>query len=217
MSGTEAVVDQLKLVDEERFITSVSKVKELKGSHCHCNKELMFQHKSRGATITLQWECEAGHKGQWSSSEVVVRKGGQDVFSNDILWCACCFLSGNNYTKLQLMGKFLNMAMPDKSTFSRYMNFYFCPEVTAIWKDMQDLVFKAFKDHDNCICGDGRCDSPGFCARYMTYVIMEQSLNVVLDIQVMDCRETGGVSVVMEERCFRKCIQSVCEKLKVSI
>ena len=47
--------------------------------------------------------------------------------------------------------------------------------------------------------GDGRSDSPGHCARYCTYVIMDQILKLVVDLTVLDCRETDGASTRMEK------------------
>ena len=48
------------------------------------------------------------------------------------------------------------------------------------------------------MCGDGRSDSPGFSAKYGTYVPMEKFLEVIVDLEVIDKRQTGGVSTYME-------------------
>ena len=33
--------------------------------------------------------------------------------------------------------------------------------------------------------GDGRCDSPGFCAKYGTYSCMDLKTNNILDLQLV--------------------------------
>ena len=33
--------------------------------------------------------------------------------------------------------------------------------------------------------GDGRCDSPGFCAKYGTYSCMDLDTNKILDLQLV--------------------------------
>ena len=38
---------------------------------------------------------------------------------------------------------------------------------------------------DLTLGGDGRCDSPGFCAKYGSYAIMDLAHNQVLDIQLV--------------------------------
>ena len=42
------------------------------------------------------------------------------------------------------------------------------------------------------LCGDGRNDSPGHSAKYCVYVLMEQFVDVIVDLVVVDKRETGG-------------------------
>ena len=45
---------------------------------------------------------------------------------------------------------------------------------------------------------DGRNDSPDFSAQYLTYILIEETTKDVLDVQVVDKRETGGKSPLME-------------------
>ena len=48
------------------------------------------------------------------------------------------------------------------------------------------------------LVGDGRCDSPGFSAKYCTYSVMDEKSNLVIDFQVKQVSETGS-SVTMEK------------------
>lgn len=56
---------------------------------------------------------------------------------------------------------------------------------------------------DLCLCGAGWNDSPGHSARYCVYTLMENSTKVVLDMAVVDKRETGGNSVAIEKEGLR--------------
>lgn len=56
---------------------------------------------------------------------------------------------------------------------------------------------------DLCLRGAGRNDSPGHSARYCVYTLMENSTKVVLDMAVVDKRETGGNSVAIEKEGLR--------------
>ena len=61
-----------------------------------------------------------------------------------------------------------------------------------------------------CCVGIGRNDSSGHCAQCSTYVIMEHFLKVIVNLEVMDCRETGGVITNMERDvliCLLKVLQ----------
>ena len=58
-----------------------------------------------------------------------------------------------------------------------------------------------------CLCGDGRNDSPGHSARYCVYTLMEQFINIVVDLEVIDKRETGGNSTGMEKETLRRLLE----------
>ena len=66
------------------------------------------------------------------------------------------------------------------------------------------------------LCGGGRSDCPGHSAKYGTYVLMEQFLDVIVDIEIIDKRETGGVSTNMEVTGLRKLLERIVGKLVVS-
>ena len=42
------------------------------------------------------------------------------------------------------------------------------------------------------ICGDGQCDSPGHCAKYGTYTVMDENTNKVLDFEVVQVTEVSS-------------------------
>ncbi len=48
------------------------------------------------------------------------------------------------------------------------------------------------------IAGDGRNDSPGHCAQYLTYTFMEDVPKDILQMEVRDKRQTALVSTRME-------------------
>ena len=64
------------------------------------------------------------------------------------------------------------------------------------------------------LCEDGHNDSPGHSAKYCTYVLMEHFLNVI-DLEVVDQHQTGGVSTNMEVFGMRKLLQHIVGKLVV--
>ena len=46
-------------------------------------------------------------------------------------------------------------------------------------------------EESTILCGDGRNDSPGHSAKYCMYALMEQHLDIIVDVEVVDKRETG--------------------------
>ena len=55
--------------------------------------------------------------------------------------------------------------------------------------------------------GDVRNDSPGHSSRYCVYSLMEESLKVVVDLEVIDKRETGGKLAAMEKLVLSRLLQ----------
>lgn len=166
---------------------------ELKGAHCSvfvsgvvCGMSLQYSAKHIGARINLEWKCAAGHCGKWESSEVLTTNRHSKVFVNNSL-------SGNNYAKFSLLCKVLNLSHVSKSNFCSFQTKCALPVVKDVWMKMRRIVLEILKGYkDVCLCGDGRNDSPGHSARYCVFTLMEHVTNVVVDLEVIDKRETGG-------------------------
>ena len=62
------------------------------------------------------------------------------------------------------------------------------------------------------ILGDGRNDSPGFSAMYCTYTLMDHDTREIVLMVIMDKRETGGNSPVMEREALHKALLLCKEK-----
>ena len=56
--------------------------------------------------------------------------------------------------------------------------------------------------------GDGRCDSPGYSAKYCTYSIMNSVSDLILDYNLVQSTETGS-SMAMEKEGLRRCLDSL--------
>lgn len=173
---------------------------ELKGAHCSvfvsgvvCGMSLQYSAKHIGARINLEWKCAAGHCGKWESSEVLTTNRHSKVFVNNSLLPIAIVLSGNNYAKFSLLCKVLNLSHVSKSNFCSFQTKCALPVVKDVWMKMRRIVLEILKGYkDVCLCGDGRNDSPGHSARYCVFTLMEHVTNVVVDLEVIDKRETGG-------------------------
>ena len=74
----------------------------------------------RGLDVSrrIWWTCPNGHKGKWSSSE----KYGE-MYSNNLQFSSALLLSGSNYSKVELMTRFLRLSCPSKALFFREQKF----------------------------------------------------------------------------------------------
>ena len=69
---------------------------------------------------------------------------------------------------------------------------------------------------DLVLCGDGRCDSPGKCAKFCTYSLMESESNIILHFENVDKREVDLQSPNMEREGMIRSLDFLKEKrLKV--
>ena len=66
------------------------------------------------------------------------------------------------------------------------------------------------------LSGDGRNHSPGHSDKNLVYTIMEHFLDVIMDVEIVDMRETSGVSTTTERLGLRQLIEHVMRDLRVS-
>lgn len=213
--------DLVEIHSRVRVVVSVEKLMELKGTHCSvdvdgavCNKTLQYSAKPIGTHVDLEWKCASGHYGKWESSEVLTKNRHSKVFVNDSLIAIAIVLSGNNYAKFALLCKAMNLSIISKSNFCSFQTKCALPVVRDVWSKMRQIVLEILKGYkDICLCGDGRNDSPGHSARYCVYALMEHVTKVVVDLEVIDNRETGGNSTTMEKEGLRRLLERLMTEL----
>ena len=88
--------------------------------------------------------------------------------------------------------------------FSEWLNV-----VTYSLKTLTNIRLVLLTVMDGYISGDGRMDSPGYCAQYCTYTIMNQADKKILALEVVDKRETNLKSGLMEAKGFVRALESV--------
>jgi hypothetical protein len=170
----------------------------------------------KGGVLHVMWTCENGHADDWTSSKVLCEKRGQKVFVNTLLMAASILITGNNFEKVRTLFTFLGTGFLSASTFHRIQRNYVVPEVSSLWEEMKKEIWAVLNNETLILCGDGRSDSPGFSAKYGTYLLMEQFLEVIVDLEVIDKRQTGGVSTNMEVAGLKMLLERIVGNLVVS-
>ncbi|XP_019642687.1 PREDICTED: uncharacterized protein LOC109483971 [Branchiostoma belcheri] len=119
-------------------------------------------------------------------------------------------LSGNNYSKVNLMFKFMNMGCVGPTTFNSIQGQYCVPAIKQYWKDENARGLQELKNKENVILlGDGRMDSPGHCAQYCTYTTMDHDTKGIVSVIVVDKRETDRKSARTEKAAFQRMMTSM--------
>ena len=144
---------------------------------------------------------------------MLCEKKGQKVYTNTVLLAAGVFLSGKNFEKMAMFCRILNIGFIAPATFTRVQRLYIIPEVVHIWEQMQKDIWGVLAVENIILCGDGRMDSLGHSAKYCVYLLMEQFLDVVVDLVVVDKRETCGISTNMVVFALNKLLEGIVGKL----
>lgn len=208
-----------KMMQEERVLVETNKILELVEGKCEregCTAERkVVRYSLEGGVMSVTYRCTEGHGGVWHSSSVLTTKRGQNVFVTSVLLSSSVLLTGNNFEKVLLLAKMLNMSFVSSATFNRIQSLYAVPVVKDFWAEMKEKIWEVFKDEALLLCGDARMDSPGFSAKYCVYTIMDHYLDIITDVEIVDKREAGGTSTVMEKMGLKRIMERMMEKLKI--
>ena len=209
----------LVMTEKARVVVTMDRLLDLFGGECDrqgCNKVKEVRQKCEGGVVVVSWSCGVGHSGQWESSDVLCQKGrGQRVYVNTVLLAASVLVSGNNFDKVSVLSKCLNLNFVSKSTYQRIQKLYAVPAIGAMWEEMKEVMEKVFKGESMILAGDGRNDSPGYCAQYCVYSVMAELTKVIVDVEVKDKRETGGSSPAMEVAALKVILERLVGKFKL--
>uniref|UniRef100_A0AAV2J5H9 Transposase n=1 Tax=Knipowitschia caucasica TaxID=637954 RepID=A0AAV2J5H9_KNICA len=76
-------------------------------------------------------------------------------------------------------------------TFFRHQQLYTIPTIIGTWKNKQAQILNQLKAKEGglILAGDCRSDSPGHCAKFGTYTVIEERINKVLDLQLVQSSE----------------------------
>ena len=155
---------------KDRIISEVQEILNLFEKNCQikgCVGECaVVNTKSEGGVLIVSWKCTRGHSGIWESSAVLCVKRGQKVYAATVLLAASIVVSENNFDKLSMLMKFLNVSYLSESTFSRIQMTCVTPVVKELWEAMKAKVWEVLKGEELALAGDGRNDSPGHSAKY---------------------------------------------------
>ena len=96
------------------------------------------------------------------------------------------------------------------------MRDYMLSVTNPAWKKEQSQIVSASKQRGLILSGDGRCDSSGHNAKYLTYSLFDQILKKVIAVSFTQVTEVEGVSNRMEKAGLIKVLDEVKQKnLKV--
>ena len=82
------------------------------------------------------------------------------------------------------------------------------PVVHTNYIRQQEAVVEYLRGEQLHLSGDGRCDSPGYSAKYGTYSLMDSATDLILDYSLVQVSEVSS-SVAMEKEGLRRCLDKL--------
>ena len=124
--------------------------------------------------------------------------------------CAGTLLSGQTYGGIRRAMDYAGVRFIGKTRFYSIQKKYLFPAINHIYEKQKENILYKLKSENIAIdvVGDGRFDSPGFCAKYGTYTIMNAQNNQIIDFFVAHVHNAGN-SQRMELYGFCKVINSL--------
>ena len=183
--------------------------------------EIVSHNIDDGGVLKVTWKCSYSHHVKWESSSVISEKGGKKLYSVPFQIASSVLFTGNNFDKViifkKLSTEFLSWDVISQRTFQRYQSSYLIPVIQELYDEMIKSIHNVLKNvEDVCLCGDGRNDSPGHSAKFCTYTLLEHALDIIVEMEVVDKRETWGTSVTMEiSSGLRRIVERLKDVLKI--
>ena len=144
-----------------------------------CSVEVAYD---KGSMVVIKQECpNCDYCRKWSSQPLLGNiPAGNILLSGAILFC------GVSYTKFLRALEMINIATISPQTFQDHATSYLQPAIWHGWRLHQKALVDQLKKNGGQLVlgGDGRADSPGHCAKYLSYTVMELR-HKIIDLELI--------------------------------
>ena len=143
-----------------------------------------------GSCLTARVECLNGHEIiKWDSQPKSER-----MPLGNFLIAGAILCSGQTFERVRGMFSLINITTISSTTYEKMQKDYFIPQISAAWIEEQSKAIAEIKSREVPVrlASDGRCDSPGFSAKYCLYSHIDLQTNKILSLQLVQVSETGS-------------------------
>ncbi|KAG0410343.1 hypothetical protein HPB47_012530, partial [Ixodes persulcatus] len=176
--------------NDRKFIVFETSLKELFRVCRKCHAPCESVSKVSGTLLKVQTLCVNSHCLLWKSQPILHGKPAGSV----LMSAAILFTGASPTSVLRVPYLFEYKAVTiirrgGTRTFFNYQRGYLLPAINRIWQQQQDELFSELVGHEVDLAGDGQYDSPGFCAKYMTYSLHAAQVNRILHFEQVQVGE----------------------------
>ena len=207
VSESEMDVNVPNPQDDSKYLVFEHQLFELLTRCKECGALVIKKEKNtQGTLLRVSLTCINDHTYTWQSQPFLNR-----MAAGNLLVTSSILLSGATYTKVACIADILQLQFLSEKTFCVIQDEYLFPVVNEAWLREQESVFEDIGDRGVWLSGDGRCDSPGFNAKYGTYTMLDQQTDKVVDFHIVQVSEVSS-SNAMEREGFRRCMDTMSAK-----
>ncbi|KAG0435392.1 hypothetical protein HPB47_018516 [Ixodes persulcatus] len=195
--------------NERKFLVFGSCLRELFAVCQTCYRPCSVFMRATGTLLTVRTSCPAGHSHRWESQPSI---NGRAL--GNLLISALVLFTGASPTNTLRLLRLMNVQVICSKTFFNYQRAILVPAVEQVWMDEQGKLLEELHDQPLDLAGDGRCDSPGYCAKYLTYSLHVPGVNKILHFEQVQVGESEAVrsSGLMEKEGLIRCLAFTRQK-----
>ena len=125
---------------------------------------------------------------------------------------AAVLFSANTFTRIVEYFRLADIQWIGKTRYYAFQKKYLSGVDNEAYSKEKDILMTQMKKKGHCqLSGDGRCDSPGHNAKYLTYSMFDQLKSKIISTAVTQVSEAGN-SNRMEKMGFVKVLSELKEK-----
>lgn len=172
-------------VHEAKFLVFFSAILELFSFCVKCHMPTTVDTNTVGTHLTVSQKCSScKYHRTWSSQPNI---GIHRIPAGNLLLSAAILYAGASPGQTLRVLNFLSVASISPRTFFRHQKQFLLPTITTVWQSEQSRLLEIAKKKGTPLVlgGDGRADSPGHCAKFGSYSMLDLGQGKVIDVQLV--------------------------------
>ncbi|XP_052075866.1 uncharacterized protein LOC127713955 [Mytilus californianus] len=115
-----------------------------------------------------------GHQTSWESQPLVNNKP-----AGNMMVATAIILSGETFSRVSHFAEILSLKFIGSTQFYSLQKDVAIPAIDRYYTMQRDVILQQLHGKHLILGGDGRCDSPGFSAKYCTYTFMDSATSSI--------------------------------------
>ncbi|XP_057317565.1 uncharacterized protein LOC130662674 [Hydractinia symbiolongicarpus] len=169
-------------------------------------KATIKKHITKGSMLIVKLVCAGNHEVTWRSQPYLNR-----IAEGTVRLSAGILFNGLTFQGVKEAFETANVNFISRSQFHELQRRFLFPAINSIFTHYQEATLVRLVALEGVdLIGDGRCDSPGFSAKYGTYSLMDAMTNEVVNFFISHVRLAGN-SARMEKHGLAECLEFIDE------